>query len=852
MTLGTGLEAQGDLAALMSAAEDRQVALNTSGHIEADPSFQLTVSADPSEGVNFVGGSNYSDDVPLDHSMSGLAGMLGAGTESSDEARASLCSNLGAVSGLQGIFDLIEQSDRYLLQTAGRPWPSTRQGSAITRGYLAPTDYAKRSSIASGWNAAAQPGSSPGVLSTTPGYRDINVGPGSYAEAMEYAPSPLAEQAGSLMGFADMAMRNASPGMQKILAASRQPGTEKAAKVAQELLKQSVKLSEVTGKRAAVMDRAREKYRSLLRQVINLDVETQRIAAQLFDANGEPKDNVSPSQIAAYRRLREKAYALGREAIRYQKTNVVATTLTKNGYAQAQLLQNMAMTLLTGAPKATAAMAVQFEELGKESAAARAMREAQVTKWKATNIKEKGLAGFESPVRKAVTADYWEAELAGTEAVELAYLHALEGLWSSIKKAGRSVSRTVKTSSKIVSRVAKGNVKGAAKLAQREASKTARSISRAATKAVGKQAARIAAQAAKQAAKYVTPVTKTLRTMSKPVGDFVQASTRIATAPYKAAYDVGRYAVKGDFKKAVRSVSRNVKRTAQAISTAAAASTIGMQCAFEKTPVGKATAQAVGQAVGSFYGGPVGGAVGNEAGRRANQVSRGVCAGMDKIGLTEGKLRPSRIAPAFKQTARQIYKKTLQPKELLKSAVNIGMNYAAGGASGGLDMNAAKQFATQAGNLSTEQVAALAKQEIQKQVSPENLRRMGQKYIEIEAQRAISKNPYLRKISKTMPYANAVLRSTGAFTGQKVDLEKLRSTIRRDATNALQNEAQRRVQRLVRQNVPQAATAMRAAQFAARVRSMPPAQRRAVLVKQQQILRARAMQEAQRRAAGFI
>lgn len=600
---------------------------------------------------------------------------------------------------------------------------------------------------------------------------------------------------GGLSGGSDSDIR-------RVLHAASVPGTKTAAEAAQKLLRQSVQLGDKTAERAAAMQKAREEYTSLLRKIVNLDAETDRLSAKLFDEEGDLKPGALQADLRKLKEVRKEAFELGRQAIRWQKTNVVATALTKNGYAQAQLLQQMAMTLMTGQPKTTAILATQFKAIGNDSDAIRALRQEQTTKWKANDLKPGGLQGLGT---LDSGPEYWEAELAGMEAVELAFFGALDGFWSKlkkgIKKTARSASRAVKTTSKIVSHAAKGDFKRASRLAKRAAWKTAQGIAHRAKK-IGTQAYRRAASAAKKAAKYArkysTPVIKTAREMSKPVGRFTKSAANVLTQPYKTAYYAGKRVLKGDLKGAAKYVSRSVKDTAKNIAAAGAAMTIGMQCAFEKTPMGKATAQAVGTAVGSFYGGPAGGAVGNEAGRRANQVSRGVCSGMDQIGLTRGTFRPSRVGKAIRSTAKEIYQKTLQPKEILKSAVNIGMNYATGGGGGGLVSQAgAQQLINQAKNFSTEQATAYAKQQLAKQVSQENITRIlkkeGRKYLEREMQRNIQRNPQLRQLTASVPAINAVYNMTGAFKGGNVDLNRLRQEIQKQGTAVLQQQARQAV-----------------------------------------------------------
>lgn len=817
----------GDLAFLMSAQEDRMLANATSGALpQASPALEVNRQLDPSEGVNYAGGSSYSEGMPLLPSSVGLTGVMGAGVNHDErEARESLC---GSLAGAAGLFETIGRTDTYLMLMRGTPWPTPLNEGKISAGYVTPTVMSRVSNINKGWNAAAQPGGAPG---TQVGYSEKTLGPTSWAEAMNYSPSPLADKIGSLQGLGAISVKASDPGMRKVLKAASNPGTHSTGEVARELLKQSVKVAALTAKRAAVMDSARKNYTSLVRRVANLDSQTQLIADRLFDADGEPHPSVSVADIRAYRKLRQKAFKLGREAIRYQKTNVLATGLTKNGYTQAKLLQDMAMTMMTGKQQTTAVLAAQFEAVGKESGALRALRENQVVRWKSKD-KVSGLAGFSSPVQEAVNADYWEADLAGMELVEMAYLGELEGLWGSIKKAARSVTRkvkktvrkvkktvrkagsavkrtvrkakrtvkrTVRRAGRVVTRTARRAGK-AVMSARRAATRAARSAARAAKRAAT-SAARATARAAKRAAKAIaTPVIKTARAMAKPAWRAVKAGARVAVAPIKATYNVGRHVARGDFRKAVSSVAKSVKDTASGIAEAYGAITFGIGCAFDKSPIGRAAYQAVGQAAGTFYGGPVGGAAGNEAGRKANQAARGICDGMDRIGLTRGKIKPGQIVPAFKQTAKRLAKETFSPKELLKSGMNIGMNYATAGA------------APPGANVA--QIAASQAKDRIKQFGRDQLAR----------------SPAFQKVAKYTPAIQAAYAATGAFTGGGVNMDVLKDTLQTQGTRALKRHGPQIGGRLAGKIV--GGRAGRAIATGGRIASMSSAERKAYLRRQ--------------------
>lgn len=63
-----------NLAALMSAAEDRMLSNSLTSTFEAGPALLSNGMLDPSDGGNYNGGSSYSDELPLLPSNAGLAG----------------------------------------------------------------------------------------------------------------------------------------------------------------------------------------------------------------------------------------------------------------------------------------------------------------------------------------------------------------------------------------------------------------------------------------------------------------------------------------------------------------------------------------------------------------------------------------------------------------------------------------------------------------------------------------------------------------------------------------------------------------------------------------------------------
>lgn len=83
MTLGIGGADAGNLAALLSEAEDRQAVSALSSYFEASPTYEIVRTVDPSDGANYSGGSSYTPGMPLLPSNAGLAGYGGGLREAS-------------------------------------------------------------------------------------------------------------------------------------------------------------------------------------------------------------------------------------------------------------------------------------------------------------------------------------------------------------------------------------------------------------------------------------------------------------------------------------------------------------------------------------------------------------------------------------------------------------------------------------------------------------------------------------------------------------------------------------------------------------------------------------------------
>jgi hypothetical protein len=89
----------------------------------------------------------------------------------------------------------VQRTNDYLQAQHGLPWPPPEPPYRLER-----TVASTKGNINKGWNAAAQPGSPPGLVPKMPAVRDVSIGGQSYAEAMNYAPAPLTDNLGSLRG----------------------------------------------------------------------------------------------------------------------------------------------------------------------------------------------------------------------------------------------------------------------------------------------------------------------------------------------------------------------------------------------------------------------------------------------------------------------------------------------------------------------------------------------------------------------------------------------------------------------------------------------------------------------------
>lgn len=626
-------------------------------------------------------------------------------------------------------------SSRYLLEQEGLPWPPPWTPA----NYTDPTVELLKNSIYKGWNAASQPGASPGMLEgfgrcgPVPMYQAGIVYPGAGMNGLGqcagcgcqargpcrcsmpglgsdddldfdlHTTASFSSSGKRLSGLAGLAGFDAMDtpvskarrveGMRTVLTAAAKPTTASNREVTRKLLDQSEKLADQMEKYAGVAERAASFANVSLKRAGVADERTRELALRIFDPEtGEVRSNAHPSDVERLRRLRREAFEAAREAVRSEKVKLVAKGQAENTFAQAAILQKLAAATVGGQPDAAAVYAKMFDKLGQEGVVLRGVREKQKANWLSKEVQElNGLEALDAIDNRVVTADYWEAELDGFEIAEDAYLGEIEGwLRRKIKKAAKKAARRVKKAARKVkgaARVVGAGVKSAAQAGAAAAKAAAQRAAKAA-KSAATAAARRAAAAAAVAARKIknSTVAKNFMKVATPVAKSIRSVAKVAIEPVRMSVQAGKRVIQGDFKGALSSVKDSAKRTIKGVTNAVRQGVFGVACSLENTRLGRAAGQAVGQAVGTIYGGgTAGGAVGREAGRKANDINRGMCKGMKQLGLTgDQKLNftAKNLKKSLKTTAQDLKRTTFSKKAMLQSALRI-----AGGMAGGVGSN---------------------------------------------------------------------------------------------------------------------------------------------------------------------
>lgn len=208
----------------------------------------------------------------------------------------------------------------------------------------------------------------------------------------------------------------------QVLIAATMPGSAAAGRVAHALAQKSLSLANVADARAQVTQDSRVGYQRALRQVGVMD----NFAEQAL-AEGRPDE-------AAV--FRAEGFNQARLAIRYQKVNALATGMTQNAAAQAQIAQKLAQAVLAGRPDVAAVLGVTYDKLGAHSDELRDIRAAQVQKAE--------LQGFGD------LDDIFEGELNGLEALEGKFLKKLKKVAHKIEKIHEKINPIHKLAKKYV------------------------------------------------------------------------------------------------------------------------------------------------------------------------------------------------------------------------------------------------------------------------------------------------------------------------------------------------------------------------------------------------------------------
>ena len=439
--------------------------------------------------------------------------------------------------------------------------------------------------------------------------------------------SPMSSAPASLSGFEGGVFRESLEGLgvastivdknarkaqfRAVAAAAFNPGTKNNQVITKKLLEKSVKLADLAEKRASVTKKARDAFQSNLRKIQVNDQTTARLYGKVFDAAGKLKPGASNQDVAKLFSVRRKNIALGRDTVRLQKLNLLASAITQNTLAQITSTQLLAQAVAAGAPEAVPALGLAFDKLGRENAKIKQLRAKQIDSMQdAESAKTArdgtGLSGFDALYSLDVVERPFDSMEDG--------LAALEGrIW---RKAKRRAKKAVKKAGGVVKEVGKAG--------------------------------------------------KTLvkATVVAPIKGTAAAAKAIAKGDVKGAFKAVGMSVVNQAKGLKDFAAQTLLKWPCDIANTKAFKA-GVQ----------AVGQAVGTAVGSIAGSPtIGGAVGTEAGGQAANIQRNTCGAMKTVGLTKGTFRPGRIKEAAGTLAKKTYNQTLSPKAQLASLKRIAMN----------------------------------------------------------------------------------------------------------------------------------------------------------------------------------
>lgn len=507
----------------------------------------------------------------------------------------------------------------------------------------------------------------------------------------------------------------------KVVAAAAQPASEQARAVSGRMARKGLELGKIAHDRAQVALKARKKRDELASRVERLQPAVDRFLA-----------SASPADRARGEAMKMDQYSAARAAVRLDKVNAIATGLAQNAAAQAVIAQQIAASVAGGKPALTATLTDMFNKLGQSSASMQKVREQQVVKSanvldqdkvRALLARKRNLllqkvdvevlltcdAPNGSALRKQLRDLYAQIEMINAEvrklctgrvrtALDLQGLEGLEGLEGSesnpdnIAQDGRNIVAWLWEATK-----AKQLGKSPSDATARDAwwgslpasgGSNSRQHFRFTVKAIlgrspnkGNNPAkdlawwdglskdrRVQMRNSYGAGGQLTQLSRSVKSVAKPIVSVAESAVKTAILPATTAV---KLVTKGP-SAAIGNVTKVMKDSFNTVRKAAGQVFVGLPCKLASSTVGKAVMQIGASAVGTAVGGPVGTVAGAVAANRAADLTKSVCGGLDKIGLTSGDFRTSKLGAALKQTAMSIGKNLTDPKKLLRDVSSAG------------------------------------------------------------------------------------------------------------------------------------------------------------------------------------
>lgn len=452
----------------------------------------------------------------------------------------------------------------------------------------------------------------------------FDYGLGGLDDAMQYSDDTVLYERPSTMleeFVGQAATSKALNDARRVVAAATTPGTAVTQVIAGRLLRRSVELGKVAHDRAQVALKARKKRDELANTVRKMQPTVDRLAND-------------PRMSEKHDALKQDQFNAARAAVRLDKVNAVATGLAQNAAAQAVLSQQIASSVIAGKPALTATLTSMYTKLGQSSASMQKIREQQVVKSADVLNQDKVRALLAR--KRALLQQKVELEVLLTCAPDTA----------NVGNARRQMWNLHSQVQIINAEVAKLCTKQVLTALDLEGIEGLFSVFKKIGKAVGSVAKAVA-----------SPIVKVAKAV-------VQTAVLPATTAVKLV-------TKGP-SAALHNVTHTMEDSFKKVRTAAGEYFVGLPCKFATSTVGKVAIQVGSAAVGTAIGGPAGTVAGAVAANRAADLSKSVCGGLDKIGLTKGNFKTSKLGVALKQTALSIGKNLIDPKKLLRDAQSAG------------------------------------------------------------------------------------------------------------------------------------------------------------------------------------